>query len=127
MTIGLLVAVADAAQIFGIAVEGVETHQADGLIAAQPGGLVDGLRSYAAKAKIFSRANDEERQALRQGVETREIQVGAIEKVKRAGFRKQLIEDADFVDLAGFISIPTGMLPRRSSSVCIRTAAFSRR
>src|SRR5260370_486766 len=102
LAIGLPVAVADAAQILGIAVEWIETHQADGLVAAQTGVFVDGLRGHAAKAKIFSRTNDEKRQALRQGVEPREVQVRTIEKVEGAGFRQQLIEDTNFVDFGWF-------------------------
>src|SRR5260370_219859 len=102
LAIGLPVAVADAAQILGIAVKWIETHQADGLVAAQTGVFVDGLRGHAAKAKIFSCTNDEKRQALRQGVEPREVQVRTIEKVEGAGFRQQLIEDTNFVDFGWF-------------------------
>ena len=98
----LLVAVADAAQRLRITFQGIETLQADRLVAAQAGALVHGPRSHAAKAKIFSRANDEKCQALRQVVQPREVQVPAIEKIKSARFRQQLIEDANFVDFGWF-------------------------
>jgi len=104
LAIGLPIAVVDAAQILGIAVQRIETHQADGLVAARAGTFVDGLRNHAAKAKIFSRTNDEKRQALRQGVQAREIQVATVEKVEGSRFRQQLIEHTNFVDFGGFYS-----------------------
>src|SRR6202158_3117399 len=102
LAIGLPIAVADAAKVLGRAGERKKTHQEDGLVEAQAGAFFDGLRSHAAKAKIFSRTNDEKRQALRQGVEAREVQVRTIEKVEGAGFRQQLIEHANFVDFGWF-------------------------
>jgi hypothetical protein len=100
------IAVADTAHILGIALQRIETHQADGLVATQPSAFVDGMRSHAAKTKVLSRANDEKRQTLCQRVEPREIQVSAIEKVEGAGFRQQLIEDPDFVDFGWFYVDP---------------------
>jgi hypothetical protein len=51
-----------------------------------------------------------------------EVQIAAIHDVERSGFQDQNVEHIDIAPLAVRDVNGAGMLPRRSSSVCIFTA-----
>ena len=64
---------------------------------------------------------------LMQDVKARELDIAAIHDVDGACFGDQQIESVNVVQLAVRDVMKLGMLPRRSSSVCIFTAALVER
>ena len=69
-------------------------------------------------------AGDEEGAGKMQPMEAGEINAAAIHDVNSARFREQQVESVDVVQLAVRNVDELGMLPRKSSSVCILTAAL---
>jgi hypothetical protein len=83
---GLGIDIADTPQRIGVTMCGNKTFQPNGLIAAHSRGRVDRTRREAVEGEIFPGANDEKSRALRQRIEAREIEIGAVHQVERAGF-----------------------------------------
>jgi hypothetical protein len=86
-------------------------------------GIVYTLTLTAETARMLSEipAYHEERRAESEHEEAREIDVAPIHHVERARLGNNLVEDVHAV-----MSMNVGMLPCRSSSVCILTAPLGR-
>lgn len=87
----------DAPKRIGIFFGCFVTFENDRLVAAHPCRLVDRSVSSFAVFEIALGANDEERQALREGIQAKEVDVGAIHHVEGARLQYQLVEDLDVV------------------------------
>ena len=85
------------------------------------------MRVAPLEQDVLLGSHDEERRAEGEHEETFEIDVGPIHDVAGAGLGEELVEDVDVVRFAIGNAINVGMLPRRSNSVCIFTAALCRR
>ena len=94
------IAIADAAQRFGIIVLGLQAGHHHGLIKTQAGGFVHGTGVTAGAAEVLPGTGDEESAALMNPMPPGEVQVAAIHDVKRTGFPNQLVEDVEIVNTA---------------------------
>src|SRR5712672_701442 len=103
---------------------GVVTVERDGLIADDPRRPVGRGRIDAMGIHVRFGAGDEEGAGEMQPMEAGEIDVAAIHDVDGARFREQQVESVDVVQLAVRTWMKLGMLPCKSSSVCILTAAL---
>jgi len=72
----------------------------DGLIAAQAGCLVDGVRINTSILQIGFGTRDEESLGLMQDIEPSEIDITAIHDIETAGLESQLIENIHIPQLA---------------------------
>jgi len=90
----------DTAQVLRVAIAGLRSGQHNGLIAAQPGGLVHGAGVDTAKQQIGFAPDDKERLRLMQGEPASEVGEAAIHDVEAAGFGYQNVEHIDLVHLA---------------------------
>ena len=79
------------------------------------------------KWKSWLSSYDEERRAEGEHEEAFEIDVGPIHDVEGTGLGADLVEDVDVVHCAVGNADQRGDVARRSSSVCIFTAALRRR
>src|SRR3990172_5592287 len=87
-------------QVDRIVLAGMAASEPDGLIAAQAGCLVDGVRINAPVLQIGFGTRDEESLGLMQGIEPSEIDITAIHDIETAGFESQLIENIHIPQLA---------------------------
>src|SRR3989338_7220328 len=90
----------DASKVLRIILESLRSRKHDGLIAAQPCGLVHGARVNATKEQIGFATDDKERLHLVQGEPASEVGEAAIHDVKAASFGYQDVEHIDLVHLA---------------------------
>ncbi len=72
----------------------------DDLIGSNSFGLVCGLGKYASKTEVAFGPDDKKSRSLMDFVESREIQIPAIEKINGPGFEEEFVEQLDFVNLA---------------------------
>src|SRR3974390_2803303 len=121
---GFGIAEAYPAQMLWIALGGVMTAECDGLIADDAGCAVNWGRVDAVGIHIRFGARDEERAGQMHTVKPAEIDVAAIHDIDGASLGEQQIECVDVVELA-VVWIKLGIFPRKSSSVCIFTAALA--
>ena len=78
---------------------GVEPRNHYGLIASKPRAFVDGMRVKSPKCEIELGSGDEECCELREHVEPLEVEIAPVHNVESAGFRYELIEDVDIMEL----------------------------
>ena len=97
----------DPAEFVGVMLRRADPREHDGLIGPHPGRLVDRRGIQPAIAKILLGPDDEEGQAIREGMKPFEIQIPAVHHVIRSGFGKQFVEDVHVVPL------PVGDLDER--------------
>ena len=90
----------DTSQVLRVILAGLRRGQHNGLIAAQPRGLVHGAGVDATKEQIGFATNDKECLRLMQGKPASEIGEATIHDVKAASFRYQNVEHIDLVHLA---------------------------
>ena len=90
----------DSAEFIGIVFGGVEAGEDDSLVALEAGVFVDGVGIEAAIAPVGLGADDEERGAAVEDVETAKVQVAAVHDVEGAGFGQEQVEDLDIVQFA---------------------------
>lgn len=90
----------DTSQMLPVILAGLRRGQHNGLIAAQPRGLVHGARADATKEQIGFATNDKECLRLMQGEPASEIGEATIHDVKAASFGYQDVEHIDLVHLA---------------------------
>ena len=91
---------ADASQVPGIILGGVEAIERDGLIADEAGVAVGRHPVHALRIHVGLGARDEEGAGLLRPVQPREIQIAAIHDVERARLDRQEIEDIHLTHLA---------------------------
>ncbi len=97
---GLGIAITDATQRVGIIVLGLQAGHHDGLVEAQAGGFVHGPGVTAGAAEVLPGTGDEESAALMNPMPAGEVEIAAIQDVKRAGFPDELVEDVDVMHTA---------------------------
>ena len=78
----------------------VFAREPDGLIAAQPGRLVDAPPRDPPAAHVFLGAGNEEGSVLLEHIQTSEIDVSSIHDIERAGFEDQEVERVDIVQFS---------------------------
>jgi hypothetical protein len=97
------------------------------MIGAHAGGLVHRMRVAALDQDVGFCAHDEECRVERELIETLEIDVAAVHDVEGASLDEDLVENIDVMHFAvrnTDLLINVGILPCRSSNVCILTAAL---
>ena len=67
---------------------------------SQACGPFDGAPVATVGVHILRGAPDEEGTSLREGIETSEFHIAAVEQVKRSSFQEQLVQNVDVVNLA---------------------------
>ncbi len=87
-------------QVDRIVLAGMGASEPDGLIAAQAGCLVDGVRINTSILQIGFGTRDEESLGLMQDIEPSEIDITAIHDIETAGLESQLIENIHIPQLA---------------------------
>ena len=92
--------VADASKRSGISLGGLGAVKEDGLIGSETRRLVDGPEAPSAIIEVALGANDEERQALGECIQAKEIQVAPIQDVKGTGLQDQFVQQFHIVRLA---------------------------
>ncbi len=88
---------ADASECVGIIFGCFVTLENDRLIAAHARSFVHRLVGSFAKIEIAFGANDEECEALREGIQAAEIDVGAVQDIERARLQHEIVEDVHVV------------------------------
>src|SRR2546423_7459541 len=113
--------------MFGVTPAGIVTIESNGLIADDPNGTVarGGIDPVGIHVRFGT--GDKEGAGQMQPMEPDEIDIAAIHHVDGARFREEQIERVDIVQLAVREWMKLGMLPRKSSRVCIFTAALVER
>jgi hypothetical protein len=106
----------------GVVLAGAGTAQCDGLVCDHAGGPVGGCGIDPMRAQIRFGARDEEGASLLQRMEAAEVDLATVHHVDGAGFGNQHVKRMNIVQLAVRDMEKLGILPRRSSSVCIFTA-----
>ena len=97
---GLGIAIADAAQVAGVVLGGIEAVKADGLVADKPRVAIHRRRVHAPCIEVLLGARDEESSGLIQRVEPLEVQVTPIHDVEGTGLDEQKVQYIDVVHLA---------------------------
>ena len=80
-----------------VAVGSFRAGEDDGLVTAQAGGFIDGLRVTAAVAGIGLAADNKEGGGQGQGEQALEVEVGAVHDVDGARLGEEQVEDVDIV------------------------------
>src|SRR5690349_9850719 len=115
---------ADAPQVFGVMLGSVVAVQRDGLIANDAGRAVCGGGIDPMSIHVRFGAGDEEGSGQVQHMEPGEIDIAPIHDVYCARLREQQVERVNVMQFATDTWMKLGMLPRKSNSVCILTAAL---
>src|SRR5664280_3030266 len=97
---GLGIAIADAAQVAGVVLVGIEAVKGDGLVADEPRIAIHRRRIQAPCIEVLLGARDEEASRLIERVEPLEVQVTPIHDVEGAGLDKKQVQYIDVVHLA---------------------------
>src|ERR1019366_1454650 len=97
---GLGIAIADAAQVAGVVLGGIEAVKGDGLVADKPRVAIHRRRVHAPCIEVLLGARDEETSHLIERVEPLEVQVTSIHDVEGASLDKQQVQHIDVVHLA---------------------------
>src|SRR5665213_1508931 len=97
---GLGIAIADATQVGGVMLGGIEAVESDGLVAHEPHVAIHRRRVHAPCIEVSLGARYEEAARLIQRVEPLKVQVPPIHDVEGAGFDKQQVQHVDVVHLA---------------------------
>lgn len=87
----------DAAQLVRKSAVGIETRKDNSLVTDQVRPLIDGLGIKPAALKIRFGADDKERLALMNDMETGKIEIGPVKDVETAGLVNQVIQDPDIM------------------------------
>ena len=118
----------DAEQMLRIIPPRVETVKDDGLIEAQTCHFVDGARINPVIVHVDFGARDQEGAGLMEHTEPAKIDIAAIHHIDRSGLGDDQIEGYTASPILPCETwIKLGIGPRRSSSVCIFTAALVER
>jgi hypothetical protein len=86
-----------AAESFRESFVGIEAGQDDRLIATQVHGLIHRTREESMTSQVRLGSNDKERLALMKSKETSEIEITAVEDVKAAGLRNEIVQNPHIV------------------------------
>src|SRR5580658_888135 len=97
---GFGIAIADAAQVGGVVLGGIEAVESNGLVADESGVAIYRRRVHAPCIQVSLGARDEETSRLIQRIEPLEVQVTPIHDVEGAGLDKQQVQHIDVVHLA---------------------------
>jgi hypothetical protein len=97
---GLGIAIADATQLGGVVLGGIEAVESNGLVADESRAAVHRRRVNAPCIEISLGARDEEASRLIERVEPLEVQVASIHDVEGAGLDKQQVQHIDVVHFA---------------------------
>ena len=97
---GFGIAIADAAERAGIIVLGIQAGHHHGLVETQAGGFIHGTGVTAGATKVLFGAGDEESTALMKPMPPGEVEIAAIQDVKRTGFPDELVEEVDIMNTA---------------------------
>jgi hypothetical protein len=93
------IAIADAAQVAGVVLDGIEAIEGDGLIADESRVAIDRRRIDASCVEVALGARDEEAARLIQRVEPLEVQVTPIHDVVGARLDDEQVQHIDVVQL----------------------------
>src|SRR5215471_12791174 len=121
---GFDIEIAHAPQCLRIDLRGVDRGENDGMIGPDAGGFVHRARVATLEQNVGLGADDEERSAEREDVKALEIHIAAVHDVEAPASGRISSRMLTSCTLPSVMLINVGILPCRSSRVCIFTAAL---
>jgi hypothetical protein len=94
---GFGIAICDAAELFGVALGRTDAGWDDDMVAAQAGGLIDGVGIEPCELEVGASPDDEEGGGLGQTVEAGEVDIAAVHDVEGAGLGDEFVEHPGIV------------------------------